>query len=214
MYEQTDTQITPQQGATNETLLGDFTSYFRWNEETRNYEMNVRITPTRETEDWVVVPSPVRDALCNPDRRPAVGTVIYDWWQSAQRANREAAAASEIRQQAWRCMEIIGDRLNQEAENRGWCDEFDSIIDEVNDDLPGGFQLPTREKEFEVTWTQTVTVTVDCSATFTARNADEAREMAENYEDAVDAESIVAAVRYGNYEEDYGGAGGFDVTEV
>ena len=214
MYEQTDTQIIPQQGATNETLLGDFTSYFRWNEETHNYEMNVRISPTRETEEWVVVPSPVRDAIVNPDRRPAVGTLIYDLLNANLRANREAAAAADIRKNAWRCIEIIGERLNQEAENRGWCDEFDSIIDEVNSNLPGGFQLPTREKEFDVTWTQTVTVTVDCSATFTARDADEAREMAENWEDAVDAESIIAAVRYGNYEEDYDGADNFDVTEV
>lgn len=206
--------IIPQQGATNETLLGDFTSYFRWNEETRNYEMNVRITPTRETEEWVVVPSPVRDALCNPDRRPAVGTLIYDLINAHLRANREQQRATEISDQAWRCMSIIGERLNQEAEDRGWCDTFDSIVEEVNSQLPGPFALPTREREYEVTWTQTVTVTVDCSATFTARNADEAADMAREYEDAVDTESIIAAVRYGNYEEDYDGADGFDVQEV
>ena len=214
MYEQNTEQITPQQGATNETTLGNFDSYFRWNEETRQYEMNARISPTLDNDTWIVVPSPVRDAIVNPDRRPAVGTLIYDLANTNLRANREKVYADELRSQAWKCLEIIGERLISESEDRGWCNEFDRIIDEVNAELPGAFQLPTREKEFEVTWSQTVTVVVDCSAQFTARNADEARDMAENYEDAVDMESIVAAVRYGNYEEEYDGASNFEVSEV
>lgn len=146
MSEQETTQITPQMGATNETLLGDFTSYFRWNEESRQYEMNVRISPTLGTDSWVVAPSPVRDAIVNPDRRPAVGTIIYDLNNTYLRANREKAAADELRQQAHQAIAIIGERLIQEAEERGWCDEFDKIIDEVNESLPGVFELPTRRK--------------------------------------------------------------------
>lgn len=214
MYEQNTEQIIPQQGATNETLLGDFSSYFRWNEETKQYEMNVRINPDTSNEAWVVVPSPIRDAIVNPDKRPAVGTLIYDLWQTHQRANREQARANEISEKAWKCLEIIGERLIQEAENRGWCEEFDRIIDEVNDELPGAFALPMRQHEYEVTWTQTVTVNVDMSATFTARSEEEAEEMARNWDDGIDSSAIIESIRNGNYEEDYDGASDFEVCEL
>lgn len=214
MYEQNTEQITPQQGATNETTLGNFDSYFRWNEETRQYEMNVRISPTLDNDSWVVCPSPLRDAIVNPDRRPAVGTLIYDLNNANLRANREKASADEFRQQTWKCLEIIGERLIQEAENRGWCEEFDRIIDEVNDELPGAFALPMRQHEYEVTWTQTVTVNVDMSATFTARSEEEAEEMARNWDDGIDSSAIIESIRNGNYEEDYDGASDFEVCEL
>lgn len=51
-----------------------------------------------------------------------------------------------------KAMAIIGERLIQEAEDRGWCSEFDDIIEEVNESLASAtgssrFQLPTREVE-------------------------------------------------------------------
>ena len=214
MYEQTVEQITPQQGATNETTLGNFDSYFRWNEETRQYEMNARISPTLDNDTWIVVPSPVRDAIVNPDRRPAVGTLIYDLANANLRANREQTRANDLMNQAWKCLEIIGERFIQEANRRGWCSEADDFIDEINDQLPGAFALPVRQKEYEVTWTQTVTVNVDMSATFTARSAEDAEEMARNWDDGIDSSAIIESIRNGNYEEDYDGADDFEVCEV
>lgn len=51
-----------------------------------------------------------------------------------------------------KAMAIIGERLIQEAENRGWCDTFDQIVEEVNKELGDAtgssrFQLPVREVE-------------------------------------------------------------------
>lgn len=47
-----------------------------------------------------------------------------------------------------RTMQIISDRLNSEAVNRGWCSEFDNIIEEVNGELPGPhFLSPRRKRE-------------------------------------------------------------------
>lgn len=76
-----------------------------------------------------------------------------------------------------KAMMIIGDRLIQEAENRGWCDEFDRIIEEVNKELGDAtgnsrFQLPTREVEKTVrlmrrrivTESVEITITVPASA--------------------------------------------------
>lgn len=103
--------------------------------------------------------------------------------------------------QAHRAVEIIGERLISESNDRGWCSEFDRIIEEVNQDLPGPFALPTRYKEYEVTWTETYTVTVDRSVTYTAASEEEAIQEAKN-EAAVDRSEVIDAIRSGAYDFD------------
>ena len=214
MSEQTVNQIIPQQGATNETLIGDLSSYFRYDEATGQHSMLMRINPSYDGDVWTPCDRNVYRRIVNEVQRPAVGAVIHDLNRALVEKNEQDLAHRKFAQDAYRAIEIIGERLIHESDRRGWCDEFDRIIQEVNETLPGGFQLPEREKEYEVTWTQTVTVTVDCSATFTASNEDDAREMAAEYEDAVDTESILAAVRRGNWETDYDGDSDYEVTEV
>lgn len=208
------TVITAVEPTYHANKIGDLTRFFRWDEESRQYKMNSQIDPAITTESWVNSPSPVRDRIVSPSHNPSVGEIIHAWNNSVNREFQIQQRFDEFQRQAYRAIEIIGERLIDESNRRGWCDEFDRIIDEVNDSLPGSFALPEREKEYEVTWTQTVTVTVDCSATFTARNADDAADMARDYQDAVDTDAILAAVRYGNYEEDYDGASDFEVNEV
>lgn len=61
--------------------------------------------------------------------------------------------------------EIVGDLLMQEAENRGWCDEYDEFVDAANEKT-SLLELPTREQDYEVEvegtatigWSRTVTV--------------------------------------------------------
>lgn len=113
-----------------------------------------------------------------------------------------------------RAVELIGERLMQEADKRGWCSEYDSFVDDINGELPHGFELPVREREYEVRWTQTVTVNVDMTATFTASDEDEAISMARDWCDGIDTSAIVQSVRDGNWEEDYDGASDFEVTEL
>ena len=50
----------------------------------------------------------------------------------------------------------IGDALLAEAENRGWCDEFDTFVTELNRRLH--VYLPTREKDYQVTYEVTIRV--------------------------------------------------------
>lgn len=45
---------------------------------------------------------------------------------------------------------VIGYRLIQESNDRGWCEQFDAIIEEVNNQLCGQYPLPIREQEFEL----------------------------------------------------------------
>lgn len=113
-----------------------------------------------------------------------------------------------------KAVEIIGNRLISESDDRGWCDEFDRIVDEVNELLPGSFQLPTREREYEVEWTEYVTVQVSCSTTVRARNEADAIDMARNEFDGVHTTDVVDAVRYGNWEVDEYADHDFCASEV
>lgn len=113
-----------------------------------------------------------------------------------------------------KAVEIIGNRLISESDDRQWCEEFDRIIDEVNEMLPGSYQLPTREREYEVEWTDMVQVPVGRSVTVRARNEEEAREMAASGADSISTSEIVEAVRYGNWEVDEYSDPEYYVTEV
>jgi hypothetical protein len=73
-------------------------------------------------------------------------------------------------------MSTISQRLIEEAENRGWCREFDDIIDEVNNKLVGPFPLDTREQDIEVEVTIRATVYATQTVTVRARDEDQAAE--------------------------------------
>lgn len=146
MYEQNTEQIIPQQGATNETLLGDYASYFRWNDERRTYEMNTRVNPSVAEDNWVDCPSPVYDLIANPNTRLTVGALIQYLNSAKVAERRENEERIAITEKAHKAVGIIGQRLLDEAERRNWCDEFDAAIDEVNDELPSPFELPVRKK--------------------------------------------------------------------
>ena len=111
----------------------------------------------------------------------------------------ERTRLRETRANFDRSMEIISGRLNEEAENRGWCDEFDRIIEDVNSDLPGPFYLEKRQREYEVTWTETYTVTVHRSATIMATDNDDAISQVQDWDEA-DSYDIKEAIDNGNYE--------------
>lgn len=96
---------------------------------------------------------------------------------------------------------IIGGRLINEANNRGWCSDYDRIIEDVNSEVASGWELPARNAEYEVTWTESFTVTVHRSATITARDEDDAIEIAQEY-DTADRSMLREAISNGNYSHD------------
>lgn len=69
---------------------------------------------------------------------------------------------------------MIGQHMIQEAEDRGWCEKFDDIIDELND---GGLfvKLPTRR----VPWDVAVVYQVELRASVQAATEDEALDRAD-----------------------------------
>ena len=52
-------------------------------------------------------------------------------------------------------IETISEVLIEQADNRGWCEQFDELTDDVNEKLPNWLQLMKRSKEYLVTWTET-----------------------------------------------------------
>lgn len=79
-------------------------------------------------------------------------------------------------------LERIVDALHEEGNDRGWCSEYDDILERVG--------LPRRARNYDVN----VTVTLSLTLTREARGADAA---AEDLDDA-----IGEAIRYGQYEVD------------
>lgn len=72
-------------------------------------------------------------------------------------------------------IEFLGERLIRAADENDLCEQFDNFVVRVNENLK--FSLPEREKEYmvEVQFTQTLYVT--------ARNADEAEELALDHDE-------------------------------
>ena len=89
----------------------------------------------------------------------------------------------------------ISERLNDEAEERGWCEVFDTIMDEINDSLERPFQLTLRMKDYVVDVNLAVSSHVSVSTTVSARNEREARELvSEDFDSYFDSSDISQAL--------------------
>lgn len=71
---------------------------------------------------------------------------------------------------------IISEELIKEANERGWCNEYDKFVDRINNRLVQ--TLETREKEYVVSATYLLKV----STTITARDIDDANDKAAEME--------------------------------
>lgn len=95
----------------------------------------------------------------------------------------------------------VTDALHNEADRRGWCNEYDEFVNEVESDLRIGV-MPRRVREYVVSWTTTVMVNVPMSRTYTAISEENAEQMArDDYYTNVETQEVLDAVRDGNWEE-------------
>lgn len=183
-----------------DTIVPKFPYYFRATPENK-YEMNERINSKVQGDQWVEIPKRAQQVLNENEGDLQVGQLVVFYTSEARAADAWMNRNDTIHRQANEAIGIIGERLLEEAEKRGWCSEFDEIIDEVNAKLPAPFQLPVRERDFNVSWTETYTITVQRSATVTARNEDQACDLAsEMYCGEADEYEMRDAISYGNYE--------------
>jgi hypothetical protein len=191
----------------NETRIDSLDSYFRWNEELRRYEINERINPNITSDRWQECPSQVRDMMCNPDHRPTLGQIIWVLNTFRMEANKARREYDEHKTRAADAIRHIGESLIVEAENRGWCDEYDSFVEALNDSLPPDLMLPVRLKEYEVEIQIDISHTVYQTVSVMATSQDEANRMIENDADShVDINMII--------EDDLAMSCGYDSVEV
>jgi hypothetical protein len=87
---------------------------------------------------------------------------------------------------------VIGQRMIAEAEERGWCDTFDNIVDYVNNQLTGCARLPERMQEFEVEREVSGTVSTIHTVMVMARSQADADDMVDDCpSDYFDAEAVL-----------------------
>lgn len=106
----------------------------------------------------------------------------------AEQIQRLKSDLADIHNKFSRTIVMISEVMNEEAENRGWCEMFDSIIDSLNNRLPGPYYLEQRETE------HMVTVTVNYSGSFTYEVEVTARSMDDAYEMVTDDPSCFFSV--------------------
>lgn len=190
--------VTIDNGIHNDTLLPTFNAYYRTTDEGKQ-QLSTKIDPRVDTEEWNDIPNRVYQVILNPGSDLTVGKLAAHYAQEARFADSWRDKYDQARQEAIQAIQAIGDRLITESNDRNWCSEFDEIIDNVNDSLPGWLKLPLREREYEVTWTETYYVTVSRSETVTARNEEHAVELIEDAGNASEYD-LRDAISYGNYE--------------
>lgn len=192
--------VTLDPGVHNDTIMPDLSSYFRMEGET--YQMNDRINPEVSEDRWNTCTRGTHTRFSASADRMTIGKVIASFANIDYHREEWAKRADEKEAAAVKAIRIIGERLIQESNDRDWCSEFDQIIDDVNSALPGWLQLPTREREYEVAWTETYYLTVRRSTTVTARNEEDACNMVADMSLVGEADDyeMRSAVSDGNYE--------------
>lgn len=202
--------VTLDPGVHNDTIMPDLSSYFRTEGET--CQINDRINPEVSEDQWRPCSRGTYTRFATSDDRMTIGKAVASFANIDLHREEWVKRADEKDTDARRALQIIGERLIQESNERSWCSEFDEIIDDVNSQLPGWLQLPVREREYEVTWTETYTVTVHRCINVTARNESDAIEIAQDYDEA-DYHEIGQAVNNGDYTYDCDGCD-YEAEEV
>lgn len=118
------------------------------------------------------------------------------------RLDNAEEALRDSRNQHRADIDRIGARLLELADEHAWCETFDEEIDDANRVLT--FPLPRRQREFEVEWDETYTVTIRRTVTVECVNEDEAKDMAKEnhvgeWHDNL-AQQVIDEVRSGNFE--------------
>lgn len=185
----------------NDAVLPKFTVYCRTNEH-GTAQLNNRINPQITDEEWVDIPNRVYQVIVNSDPDLTVGKLFALYASEANHVDAWVKRYDTARDEAQRAIAMIGDRLIQESNARSWCSEFDELIDDANGNLPGWLQLPTREREYEVSWTETYTVSVRRCTTVTARNEEAACDLVSDMEIIGEADDydMREALSCGDYE--------------
>ena len=85
------------------------------------------------------------------------------------------ARSNKSRESHERDIELIGDALLKEADDRDWCSAYDDFVEELNQSL--SVELKMREKEYEIDIEVTETRTQIVTVSIKARSEEHAKEL-------------------------------------
>lgn len=141
-----------------------------------------------------------------PDAIPA--DVHHAQIERLEKALADANARVEtLRDRPQAIVTCIGEHLIHAAEENDMCGVYDDEVKSANEKLEKwGVSLPLREKEREISWEETYTVTVRRHATVTMSDDDDKlEETTQRLNSDCDASQseILSAVRSGNYSSEY-----------
>ena len=93
---------------------------------------------------------------------------------------RVRAELAQLRSDVAHDVDRLSDRLIDEADRRGWCEQYDEIIEDVNTHMRC-IAIRTRQQDYEIEVAITGTMTIHKTVTVNARNRDEAFERFREY---------------------------------
>lgn len=106
------------------------------------------------------------------------GAWVIDTWTVCPDQPEETVAetAAVVDPRAVAAIATIGAALIHEANDRGWCSEYDEVISALNERLPEEYRLPRRERRQRMTFTVTETITRGVTLSGMAYSAEEFQE--------------------------------------
>jgi hypothetical protein len=188
------TEIYP--GVTDYRLIGEFKSIQKPDD-----------TVSGEFFGWEPIDAPE----VKPSEEVGIITDLQAKVESLTEQNRVLLAKVANWEQDW---DTITGALHNEADRRGWCNEYDEFVNEIESELRIGV-MPRREREYAVTWTTTVLVSVEVSRNYTASSPDEAEQMAkDDYYAEFETQDVLNAVHENGWEESDDPYREYEVEEV
>jgi hypothetical protein len=136
-------------------------------------ETTVIDQPTQSTTDQ---PTPVGSLH---DAQILINDLTQEIADLRERHTRLQAARDRLADDVAHDSNYITERLTSEAERRGWCEQYDEIIESLNSNLRV-VRIEPRTQEFDIEVTVTATVSTTTTVTVTATRLDDAVEMIQN----------------------------------
>lgn len=184
----------------NESLIyGDINSYLR-QADSGQWQINRQIDPQwGNGEEWTVIPAEVaRICQAVTSNNISLGQLLRYLCESYTKLSGAQEAVERMRSLGNETVKIIADRFWREAEDRNWCQEADQIVDDINNQIANigaDWELWTREREYAVHVEERYEIVVNRVITVSARNADDASDLASEAE-PLDDDEIAELVRY------------------
>lgn len=133
-------------------------------------ETTVTAQPTESTTDQPAQWGPLQDAQVR------INALTEELTQLREQHTRLQEARDRLAADVAHDSEYLTERLTSEAERRGWCDQYDEIIEVCNANMRV-VRIEPRSQEFEIEISVTANVSTLTTVTVTATTMDQAAEM-------------------------------------